>query len=299
LTGAGDASPARAGDVVAWPFTSRRSDMRQARRSNPYTVNAMRRRGNCWPNACFRWVPEDKEALALADVVRREVVGVGADEPVDDFGLLLAAGGFSVAEADLKADQGGHEALMFPGVDGLLHIRVDARPKAGWGTECAELRTETRRHRLRFRVAHEVAHSFFYLRTGDVARRQRSSSPGEERFCDLFASALLVPPAAVLRRPARAASVIALHEHYDVSVEVAARALAQARPDCDVALGYWRGHERSSRTRVEVQWASERLREDAPRVLRRAGDGYRKLPEMTAACPRAPRRQVVVVGRRR
>jgi hypothetical protein len=242
-------------------------------------------------------VPEDKEALALADVVRREVVGVGVDEAVDDFGLLLAAGGFSVAEADLKADEGGHEALMFPGADGLLHIRVDSRPKAGWATECAELRSETRRHRLRFRVAHEVAHSFFYRRTGDVARRQRRSSPGEERFCDLFASALLVPPAAVLRRPARAASVIALHEHYDVSVEVAARALAQARPNYDVALGYWRGRVGCCQNRVEVQWASERLHDDAARVLRHAQDGYRTSWEITAARPRAPRRQLVVVGR--
>lgn len=251
-----------------------------------------------WPHASFRWVPEAPQALRLAAEVRRKVWGIGPMDPVPDLSLLLAAGDFDLSEANLAVNRGGHEALMFPGQDGRLHIRVDPRPKTAWGTDSAELRRETCRHRLRFRVAHEVAHSFFYERDPRGARRRRGGSPAEERFCDLFASGLLVPPEAARATAPTAPSVLTLHQHFDVSVEAAARALAEAHSDLDVVLGYWNEHEPQPAPNLHLQWASEGMAESAETALRAAGDAKRqRWMQLTTARPPAPRRQLVAVGR--
>ena len=113
---------------------------------------------NVWPAVSFRWVPPLAEAVELAAHVREQVCGLKPHEPVSDLSLLLTAGQFDLSETDLGVHRGGHEALMFPGADGRLQIRVDPRPKDQWGTSSRQLRDQTRRHRLRFRVAHEVAH---------------------------------------------------------------------------------------------------------------------------------------------
>lgn len=209
----------------------------------------------------------------------------------------MIAGRFDLLEVDLAVDRGGHEALMFPGVDGRLLIRVDARPKQPWATSCDGLREQTRRHRLRFRVAHEVAHSFFYDRDAHGARRRRRSTPAEERFCDHFASVLLLPPAAVHAMPATAESVLALHQRFDVSVETAARRLAEAQPTVDIAVGFWREREPCTAEHVRLQWSSARLSERGEDALRAAlGDGDVEWAQASTARPRPPRRQVVVVG---
>jgi hypothetical protein len=230
--------------------------------------------------------------------VRRAVWDIGPADAVPDLGPLLAAGEFDLAEANLRVDRGGHEALMFPGQDGRLHMRVDSRPKTAWGTGSEELRRETRRHRLRFRVAHEVAHSFFYERSSRGAQRRRGGSDAEERFCDRFASALLVPPEAAGATRPSAAAVLALHKHFDVSIEVTARALADAHPDLDVVLGYWDAHELELAPHVHVQWGSDGLADSAEMTLRAAADAKPETwRELTTARPAPPRRQLVAVGR--
>jgi hypothetical protein len=235
--------------------------------------------------------------MQLAAEVRREVWGLGPADSVPDLSPLLAAGDFDLSVADLAVDRGGYEALMFPALDGRLHIRVDTRPKTAWGTESDELRGQTRRHRLRFRVAHEVAHSFFYERNARGARRRRGASPAEERFCDLFASALLLPPEAVRAAAPAAASVLALHRHFDVSVEAAARALADTYPNLDIVLGYWCEHEPRLAHHLRVQWASQGLADKADAALRAAADATsEEWMRVTTDRPASPRRQLVAVG---
>jgi hypothetical protein len=250
-----------------------------------------------WPKASWRWVPALEDAVELACEVRRRVWGLGPYDPVGDLGRLMVAGKFDLCEADLAVDRGGHEALMFPGTGGQLLIRIDARPRQPWGTSCDTLRQQTRRHRLRFRVAHEVAHSFFYERDDHGARRRRRSTPAEERFCDHFASTLLVPATAVRALPATAESVLALHERFDVSIETAARRLAEVHETLDVAVGFWREHESRTAGNLQPQWSSEKLARCGEQALRAAlGDERSPWETLTAAHPAPPRRQLVVVG---
>ena len=230
--------------------------------------------------------------------VRRQVGGVDDEEPLIDLAPLFAAGGFHFAEARLGVDHGGPEALIFPGPDRRLLIRVDSRPNSPWGTDEEDLRQEIRRHRLRFRVAHEVAHSFFFERGVRGARRLRRSSPLEEAFCDHFATSLLVPPTVVARVPPVADSALELHRHYDVSVEVAVRALARAHPEWDMVLGYWREEEPTGPTNLRLQWASTSLAGCAQDALQYAA--HTKSPpwlELTVTPAAAPRRQLLAVGR--
>ncbi|MCR9095059.1 MAG: ImmA/IrrE family metallo-endopeptidase [bacterium] len=52
-------------------------------------------------------------------------------------------------------------------------------------------------HRLRFSIAHELGHTFFFKRTPHGAKRVRARSRAEERFCDEFAGELLCPKSAI------------------------------------------------------------------------------------------------------
>jgi hypothetical protein len=250
-----------------------------------------------WPTIGLRWIPPLAVADELATAVREEVWGLGPLDPVPEFGPLLTAGGFDLREADLAVDRGGNEALMFPGADGRLHIRVDTRPAQPWGTSCEELRDETRRHRLRFRVAHELAHSFFYERSPTGPRRGRRSTPAEERFCDAFASALLLPAEAVSAAPPSADSVLRLHERFGVSVETAARRLAELQPSVDVTVGFWPEHEHQVPATVRVQWATGGPT-DGGALQAILSSNLSPGRDLTLTRSPPPRRQVVVVARR-
>lgn len=247
----------------------------------------------------FRWLPPLEAACDLATVVRESVWGIGPHEPVTDLQPLLDLGRFDLSEADLAVDRGGQEAMMFPGAKGRLYIRVDSRPKQPWGTQNLTLQAQTRRHRLRFRVAHEVAHSFFYDRTGRSQKRSRRSTPAEERFCDLFAGALLIPTQAVAGTCPDAERVIQLHEFFDVSVEMAARRVAEVHAGLGVAVGYWREEDPCLAEAVRLQWASESLGSEPTEAVRLALTNSRTgWSSLTTARCAPPRRQVVAVGLR-
>jgi hypothetical protein len=160
------------------------------------------------------------------------------DGPILNFAALNAAGRLVTSEECLSAAAGQQEALLMPLRENRFGICVDPTPRGGWSKIRLALRPEVRRHRFRFRFAHELAHTLFYDRSGDKPRRLHSAGPEEEAFCDEFARALLVPAGAVTKRPPTAASLLALHRDYDVSVEVAARAMAASHPELNVALWF-------------------------------------------------------------
>jgi hypothetical protein len=150
-------------------------------------------------------------------------------------------------QADLSPDSGRD----------LFYLRVDPEPAAGWGEVNRSSREETARHRLRFRVAHELGHTFFYRRQkGRGPRRLHRWSSREEEWCDEFARSLLVPTTVVATMPATARSVFSLQRRFDVSLEVAARALADAHKDATVALWYWPTGASEPQESLLRQWAS-------------------------------------------
>jgi hypothetical protein len=127
-----------------------------------------------------------------------------------------------------------------------------------------------KRHRFRFRVAHEIAHTFFFDRRGGSEPERRVLDSGaQELFCDLFASNLLVPFARITSDSSDALDLIMrAQQQYDVSLEVAARAVACARP-CRW-VGIWLDDDPSG---LRPQWSTDGHFPD-PRALRRR-KGYR------------------------
>lgn len=202
-------------------------------------TRAGRQQPDAWPRSPLSKLPKLADAATLAAEVRAKVHSADRPhEPLADFRRICRAGRFEVSQATLSAGTRQQEALLIPLDGDRFGICIDPTPPGGWGGVRRAVRPELRRHRHRFRVAHEIAHTFFYDRTGGRPRRVFPGSDAEETFCDEFARALLLPAEAVRSRPPIAESVFSLHRDYTVSVEVAARAVAVAHQGVQVALWY-------------------------------------------------------------
>lgn len=150
--------------------------------------------------------------------------------------------GATVRVADLGGREGGQEAMLVPLEAGRFGIVVDPTPRGGWDHVPRAVRPDLRRHRLRFRVGHELAHTFFYSRrSGETPQRQLFDSDEQEDFCDRFSRSLLVPRREIERMKPTVEGLVELQRACDVSLEVAARATAAARPDLDVSIWFERG----------------------------------------------------------
>jgi IrrE N-terminal-like domain len=222
-----------------------------------------------WPSCSFAAVPGVERASQIAREARIATLpDSGPAEPLVELNALLEAGRFRFRTADLCAARGGREAQLIPQADDSFLISVDPTPPGGWDPTTDPVLIETLiRQRTRFRIAHEIGHSFFYLRSG--GQRPRRLLPvgdeAEERFCDAFAAELLLPGTSVEQRQPRAETIIELHQEYDVSVEVAARALADQYRGCVVVLLHY-----TSENDICLQWASSG-------ALRRAEAGHESI----------------------
>src|SRR5687768_295172 len=77
-----------------------------------------------------------------------------------DFRLACAAGGFRPKVAELGTQVGRHEALLVPSHEGGFTVLIDPRTRRDGVAP-----SMTSRRRFRFRLAHEIGHSFFYDRS--------------------------------------------------------------------------------------------------------------------------------------
>jgi hypothetical protein len=226
---------------------------------------------------------------------------------------LAKALGCRVSSTRISAT-GTVQADLCPDIDSdRFHLRVDPEPANGWDGVAAASRETIARHRLRFRVSHELGHVFFYKRSrGKGPRRAQRWSNREEQWCDEFARSLLVPATVAEALPATARSVFRLQRRFDVSLEVAARALADAHREASVAIWFWLPGDNAPGESLLHQWAScetPALRqwkqstmvakalvggESAGRVPSLSGPA-RQVPA-TARCGRRRRQVVVVAG---
>jgi hypothetical protein len=145
--------------------------------------------------------------------------------------------------------------LLIPLRSGRFRIVVDPTPAAGWGGLTDDQQAILARHRTRFRVAHELAHTFFYRTSGGRPTRLfPAGSDVEEQFADEFARSLLAPGPV---SQASAREILHLQAEWDVSLEVAARACAGAAPG-PKAVGLWRWSiDPGGSERVYAQWSSD------------------------------------------
>jgi hypothetical protein len=207
-----------------------------------------------WPHRPHRSVPSRSEAEDLAMEVRRIWRAGAPDAPLRDLSGICRAGRFRVIERTLSAAAGGGEALLSPEPHNRFEIWVDPEPRGGWDRVPASRRPALRRHRIRFRVAHEIAHSFFYDRGSEAPVRLVPDSDAQEQFADNFARALLLPRVAIGDQPLMPKDVVRLQRRYDVSLEVAVRAVASAQPRRRWGLLFCSFDQGPSR--LHEQWSS-------------------------------------------
>ena len=199
----------------------------------------------------------------MAMRVRRAILGQHRiEQPMLDLSAVCDAARVSVQEAPLSGERGGQEALLTPLGDDRFAVLVDATPAGGWASIDGRMRDELTRHRTRFRVAHELAHTLFYWRDGDRPRRHLLDSASQERFCDDFSRALLVPPSLVERLPVNTRTIMEIQEAFDVSLEVAVRSVAAAHPKAFIGL-WFADNEKDQQ--VRLQWSSVREKYTARR----------------------------------
>lgn len=211
-------------------------------------------------------VPRAGDAGWVAAEVRRAIQPDEPERPILRLEPLCRAAKVRVIARDLGSASGGAEAVLVPQPADRFHIWVDPTPRGGWQV-APTLRATVLRHRLRFRVAHEIAHTFFYRRHGGEPDRLLRDSPAQERFADEFARALLVPQALVGMAEASPHGVLDLQSLCDVSLEVALRALVASRPDVTAALTYWPAA--SGPDQARVQWMTNDLAtSDVSRLLK-------------------------------
>lgn len=204
-----------------------------------------------WPGVAFSTVPDLSVAEMLATQIRRLAApGISDDAPLSSLDRLLTYGDFAMT--DFGRSRGRIEAQLRPLPGDRFEISVAPSPPLAVAPGC-DLRALDRR-RWRFRVAHEIAHSFFYVRrAGARPARTMAASPAEERWCDEFARALLLPAAALRACPLDAQAIVTMHERHDVSLEVAVRGMARVHRRF-LALLVERGRHAP---RLRVQWHPE------------------------------------------
>lgn len=234
-------------------------------------------------------------------------------EPID---LDRVARGLGCRLIHPRNGRGGSsiEATLRPrsSVDQFV-LEVDPVPRHGWGDLPPAAQKALARHRRRFRIAHEVGHIYFFdRRPGRGPRRKRPWTEGEEQWCDGFARSLLVPGEFVRSLPGVADSVFEVQDRFDVSLEVAARAVAAAHPDLDVTLWFWTAEDDPVSAALVHQWSTKmtlpalRVWRDGKLVKQALSRGWAqsRIPDLRGrgglvrgvARSDPQRRQLVVVG---
>jgi hypothetical protein len=179
-------------------------------------------------------------------------VGQGAHDPIDLSSLCTLAGA-RVQLARLGGAEGKQEAMLAPLPGDRFGISVDPTPCGGWRRIPMHMRTELKRHRMRFRVGHELGHALFYSRGTDRPRRRVYDSPAQEEFCDALSRELLIPQRLAARVRPTPQGILKLRAACDVSLELAARAVSSAQPTLRIALWFSPpGDEEPA-----LQWASK------------------------------------------
>jgi len=198
-------------------------------------------------------VPEIHAAEELAAQLRSTWLGLDENDPVDPVDACERLG-VALAERPRKAPGGQLQGSLMPLSSNSFEIEVDANPHDGWVTLEGQLRDEVLRHRFRFLVMHELAHTLFYEPGEQRPKRLLHASAEQEAFCDRLAGAMLVPPDVARRKPIHPSSILELHRQFDVSIEVAARSLVSAYGDAPLCWLLLRNPEGSP----SIQWRPPR-----------------------------------------
>lgn len=213
-------------------------------------------------------VPQPEEVARIAERARRSW-GVSSSSRLD-IPRVCERLGIEVSVMAMDVPDGGAQGFLIPTTEGRFRIEVDPEPVGGWQSVTPKLRRTLARHRQRFLVAHELAHTLFYTVGSAAPERLVLDSEQQEAFCDDLARALLVPPPVADQTPFTPEGVIALQRRFDVSMEVALRSAVTTHNG-----NAWLLLLRSDGLRV--QWTSEQRQ-----ITARALPGLRQLANAAA-----------------
>jgi len=160
----------------------------------------------------------------------------GPGEPIDVWALVENRG-WSTQRRRLSAIQGGLQACISPSIQHEFVVVVDEDPSPSerWESIIHRDPRVLRSALGRFRLAHELAHSFFY-RPGRPPERSTPPTLAEETYCDDFAAALLVPPfLAADAFEAGAAAISDLAARFVAPAKVVLRSANMARSSAAIA----------------------------------------------------------------
>jgi hypothetical protein len=185
-----------------------------------------------WPYHSLRAVPSLEEARHLATIVREAVMGRRQNDSTRmNLKRACAIARINVRRGRIKNPE--IQTLLTPIKDGSFDLIVDLQedPKR---TKWGDIITE--RRRTRFRISHEIGHLWFYDYKSVPYGRFFTVNEEEERFCDRFASHLLVPPTSDLLLQADPRALRQVSNIFDVSLEVAGEALKLVDPTLWILL---------------------------------------------------------------
>lgn len=134
------------------------------------------------------WSREDAQGVAYA-LGERMIPG---PDGLFDLWHSLERLGWHVHLRELRAPEGGLQACLVPRDDGGFLVWVDDRPSPAESNDPFANERGPDAPLVRFRLAHEFAHSLFYA-PGRPPVRRAPASGREEAFCDDVAALLLVP----------------------------------------------------------------------------------------------------------
>lgn len=138
-----------------------------------------------WPGARLSSVPT-QEVMHL--IVGQVCAWWGVSDPCRfDPEAVFAALGWPIVSETLGSARGSHRAMLIPRSGGGFTAVVDPELTAEEDASGAHPMAVRR-----FRLAHELAHSFFYS-DGAPPKRLVRLSADEENACDWFAAALEEP----------------------------------------------------------------------------------------------------------
>jgi Zn-dependent peptidase ImmA (M78 family) len=193
-------------------------------------------------------VPPSEEVTTVAEKARR-AWGVSPTSCLD-LPRLCERLGIEVSVLSMGVPEGGAQGFLIPTIEGRFRIEVDPEPASGWQSVAPGLQRTLARHRQRFLIAHELAHTLFYAGGPAGPQRLVLDSDQQETFCDDLARALLVPPAIARETPFTPDGVVELQRRFDVSMEVALRSAVTAHEGTTAWLLLIRRDE------LRVQWTT-------------------------------------------
>lgn len=169
--------------------------------------------------------------------------------------LRLVEGlGWGLSFSALAADTNGLDAVLVPRDDGSFDCLVDPRlasserwQAAGEPPASAQQLVEAT---LRFRVAHEIGHLFFYS-TESPSRHIGRVTADEEAFCDRFAMALLISHESMAVAPATAHGVIGLAANAGTTPAIAAAGMVEFGTLSAAVAG-----TRTAGDRIHIVWSA-------------------------------------------